>query len=139
MTTILLCIQIPPIAVKLFPETAEEGFVSELNDEALQRARTYLAHMTERLQTATKYLRLSITWSVTHEKDVASTLVNLAEQGGEGKETGGMGGCDLTAISTHGRHGLERWVIGSVTDRILPEWPVSAILTKTNDRPDGSC
>jgi len=23
------------------------------------------------------------------------------------------GGCDLIAISTHGRHGLERWVMGS--------------------------
>ena len=29
------------------------------------------------------------------------------------------GGCDLIAISTHGRSGLERWVMGSVTQRLL--------------------
>ncbi len=105
--------------VKPFQEAPEEGFVSELDDEARERARAYLAHVTERLQKTTKDLRLSITWSVTREKDVASALVSLAEQGGEGKETGGMGSCDLIAISTHGRHGLERWVMGSVTDRLL--------------------
>jgi nucleotide-binding universal stress UspA family protein len=101
--------------VKPFHEAPEEG----LEDEARERARAYLAHVTERLQKTTQDLRLSITWSVTREKDVASALVSLAEQGGAGKETGGMGSCDLIAISTHGRNGLERWVMGSVTDRLL--------------------
>jgi nucleotide-binding universal stress UspA family protein len=105
--------------VEPFQEAPEEGFVSKLDYEVGERARAYLVHVTERMQKTTKDLQLSITWSITREKDVASALVSLAEQGGEGKETGGMGSCDLIAISTHGRHGLERWVMGSVTDRIL--------------------
>ncbi len=101
--------------VKIFPETAEEGFVSEINEEALQRARAYLATAGERLRASVKDLKLSITYSVELDTDAASALVSLAEHGG--KET--EGGCDLIAISTHGRTGLERWVMGSVTDRIL--------------------
>jgi nucleotide-binding universal stress UspA family protein len=105
--------------VKISPTTAQEGFVSELNEEALQRARTYLATAGERLQAKVKGLKLSLTSSVELESDVASALLRLAEHGSEGKETEGVGGCDLIAISTHGRGGLQRWVMGSVTDRIL--------------------
>ena len=105
--------------VKVFPATAEEGFVSELNEEALQGARTYLATAVERWQPTAKELKLSITHSVELESDVASTLLRLAEHGKKGQETGSVGGCDLIAISTHGRGGLERWVMGSVTERLL--------------------
>lgn len=105
--------------VKILPATAQEGFVSELNEEALQRARTYLATAGEHLQATVKDLKLSITSSVELEADVASALVRLAEYGGEGKKSGEVRRCDLIAISTHGRGGLERWVMGSVTERIL--------------------
>jgi nucleotide-binding universal stress UspA family protein len=98
----------------VYQTSAEEGFVSELNEEALERAKVYLAQVTERLHAPTQKPKLSISSSVRFEKDVASALVSLAERGD--KETGA---CDLIAISTHGRHGLERWVMGSVTDRIL--------------------
>lgn len=104
--------------VKIFPTTAEEGFVSELNEEALQRARTYLSQVEERLRTEVKDLRLSLTHSVELASDVASTLVNLAEHGKE-KKNGETNTCDLIAISTHGRGGLERWVMGSVTEQLL--------------------
>ena len=98
--------------VKLFPGSAEEGFVSELNEEALKRAKTYLQAVVERLQETVKDLKLVLTYSVELGTDVASILVDLAERGGEN-------GCDLVAISTHGRSGWERWVMGSVTDRVL--------------------
>ena len=51
--------------------------------------------------------------------DVTTALVNLAEQGGQEKGTNGRSPFDLIAMSTHGRSGLERWVMGSVTDRLL--------------------
>jgi nucleotide-binding universal stress UspA family protein len=105
--------------VKPFPSTTEEGVVSELNAEAIQRAKAYLAHVVERLQGMVKDLRLAVTYSVELGTDVASTLVNLAEHRSEGKDAEGVGACDLIAISTHGRGGLERWVMGSVTDRVL--------------------
>jgi len=105
--------------VKPFATRAEEGFVNELNQETLQRAQAYLASVKERLQASERESELSLTSSVELESDVAGALVALAEYRGEGKEMGSSGGCDLIAISTHGRHGLQRWVMGSVTDRLL--------------------
>lgn len=100
--------------VKFYQTSIEEGFVSELNEEALERAKTYLAQVTERLQAQNQQPKLAITSSAKLEQDVASALVSLAEHG-----DGETGACDLIAISTHGRHGLQRWVMGSVTERIL--------------------
>ena len=100
--------------VQPLQKAARSGEDIARNDEASLGASTYLTHMAERLQATTKPLRLSVTWSVIREHDVASALVNVAEQGAEH-----MDKCDLIAISTHGRNGLERWVMGSVTDRLL--------------------
>ena len=66
-----------------------------------------------------KELGTSISWSVSFGTDVASALLSQAEPGAQGQGTAGSRCCDLIAISTHGRHGLERWVMGSVTDRLL--------------------
>ena len=105
--------------VKPFPTTTEEGVVSKLNAETVQRAKAYLATTEERLQATMEDLTLSITYDVELGTDVACTLLSLAERGVTGKDTRDVDSCDLIAISTHGRGGLERWVMGSVTDRIL--------------------
>jgi len=105
--------------VKPFATRAEEGFVSELNQQTLQRAQAYLASVKERLHATEQESELSLTYSVELESDVADALVNLAENRGEGKKMGSSGVSDLIAISTHGRHGLQRWVMGSVTERLL--------------------
>lgn len=98
--------------VKAFQSTAEEGFVSELNEEARRLARSYLATAAERLESQMTGQRLAVTSSVEVASDVASALLGVAEQADPGA-------CDLIAISTHGRSGLQRWVMGSVTQRLL--------------------
>lgn len=103
--------------VKQFSTTAEEGFVTELNQEAVERAKAYLTAMKQRLQE--KVPGLSITWSVALDSDVAGAIIGAAEHGEQGAGTEGFGSCDLIAMSTHGRGGLERWVMGSVTERVL--------------------
>ncbi len=118
--------------VKPSQEAAEEGEALERKNEASERARNYLAQVTERLQTTAKDLRLAITWTVIREKDVTSALVSLAEHGSAGKETGGR--CDLIAISTHGRHGLERWVMGSVTDRLLNTTKLPVLIVRPQNK-----
>jgi nucleotide-binding universal stress UspA family protein len=105
--------------VKMFPTTAEEGFVSELNEEALARAKAYLAAVKERLQERFKDLKLSVTWSVALDSDVPDAIIGTAEHGERIEGAEGLGGSDLIAMSTHGRGGLERWMIGSVTERVL--------------------
>lgn len=98
--------------VKVSAAAAEEGMASAQNEEALRRAKTYLDAVAEHVQATEKNLKLSITSAAVLGVDVADALLGLAEQEGPGA-------CDLIAISTHGRGGLERWVIGSVTERVL--------------------
>jgi nucleotide-binding universal stress UspA family protein len=93
--------------------------MTEDQDAAVAHASTYLAQSAAHVQAATRDLQISITWSVLPDHDVAGALVRLAEQAAEGQQARRESGSDLIAISTHGRKGLERWVIGSVTDRIL--------------------
>ena len=105
--------------VKLYSETADETFISVQNEEALQSAKAYLVATREHLLATHKDLKLALTYSVEFDKDVASVLVNLAEHRSDGIANTADAGCDLIAMSTHGRSGLERWVMGSVTERVL--------------------
>jgi nucleotide-binding universal stress UspA family protein len=105
--------------VKIFTADANEGFVRELNQEALERAKTYLASMQARLPELVQGLNLSATWSVALDNDVADALIGTGENGEKAVEAGGFSGSDLIAMSTHGRGGLERWMMGSVTERVL--------------------
>jgi nucleotide-binding universal stress UspA family protein len=53
-------------------------------------------------------------------KDVADTLIRAAEEGEEAGKKGLTGNyCDLIAMTTHGRSGLQRLTMGSVTERVL--------------------
>jgi len=83
------------------------------------RVTTYLTQVTKRWQAMAKELGILLSWSVALETDVASALLSQAEPGEQGQATAGSRGCDLIAISTHGHNSLERWVMGSVTDRLL--------------------
>lgn len=98
--------------IKVFQSRAGEGFANELNEEALWLARAYLTTVTRRVESKATERVSEVTSSVECASDVVSALLDVAEQ--EGTD-----GCDLIAISTHGRGGLERWAMGSVTDRLL--------------------
>lgn len=100
--------------VKLIRPTVGEVFISGLNDDALQRAKTYLAQVAEGLQPTARALNLSIDWSVALEEDVANALLDIAQHG-----TDDSVACDLVAISTHGRSTLQRIIMGSVAERLL--------------------
>jgi len=113
--------------VRIFPTSADEGFISELNAEACQRAETYLSQVQERLCQQAKNLHLLLTHAVVSASDVADALVNLAEHSSE------TGSCDLIAIATHGRGGLERWVMGSVTQRLLNATKLPILIVRSSD------
>ena len=50
---------------------------------------------------------------------MADTLIRAAEIGEDAEGTQVFGGCDLIVLATHGRGGLERLMLGSVTEHIL--------------------
>ena len=105
--------------VKLPSTTHDEEFIAKIGTEILDNAKTYLAAVKDRLDETLKELKLSITWSVAIESDVADAITGMAEHVAEGKEAKGLHDCDLIVISTHGRGGWERWTMGSVTERVL--------------------
>ena len=93
--------------------------ITARTEEAQQGAKTYITGVTERLQQKLKGLNLLITWSLLRDKDVAGAIVDMAEHDVGKAKSEGFTGNDLIAISTHGRGGLERLVMGSVTERVL--------------------
>ncbi len=58
---------------------------------------------------------IPVTWSVISDTDVAKALLRMAESAENTEHTG----YELIAISTHGRGGFQRWIMGSVTERVL--------------------
>ena len=93
--------------------------ITHVGDEALQSAKKYIAGVTEQLQQKLRDSHLSITWSLLRDKDIAGTVIDLAEHGDNKTSTDQVHRCDLIAMSTHGRGGLERLMMGSVTERVL--------------------
>lgn len=82
----------------------------EAREEARKEAETYVQAMTERLRGT---FTPNITSSVVISTDVAGTIIKQAEQ------TESSGGYDVIAMATHGRGGLKRLVMGSVTEHLL--------------------
>lgn len=112
--------------VQVIQESAargEEGMTSTENEGAHRRASAYLAATAERVRTTEKDLKLSITSRAVPGVDVAYALLGLAEQKGPNI-------CDLIAISTHGLHGLESQLMGSVTERVLNSTKLPVLIVR---------
>jgi nucleotide-binding universal stress UspA family protein len=68
--------------------------------------------------------------TVAVQADVASALIAMA---GPGKQTGkdaGESRCVLIALATHGRSGVQRLVLGSVTERVLSSAMVPLLIVR---------
>jgi nucleotide-binding universal stress UspA family protein len=94
------------------------------SEQALPAAQSYLSSTVDRLHErvaapAVADLNLAVTWSVVLDTDVATALIKLAENGEDAERAGEFGGCDLIAMATHGYSGVQRWAMGSITERVL--------------------
>lgn len=86
-------------------------------DQAVQAASAYLRMLSDELHVAlTAELGVHITTSVMVGEDVADALIREAELG---EDTATFQACDALALATHGHNGLHRWMVGSVTERVL--------------------
>jgi nucleotide-binding universal stress UspA family protein len=91
-----------------------------LREQMLSRAKRYLRTVTNNLRNGPiGDLKPTITWSVADSTDVAEALIRVAENGEDVEGAGIFGGCDLIAMATHGRSGLQLWTMGSITERVL--------------------
>lgn len=86
---------------------------SKTRDEAVQAAQDYLETLTVRLEEGgLANLNIAVTASVVSDSDVAEAIIKQAESG-EGEPV------DLITLATHGRGGMQHFVMGSVTERVL--------------------
>ncbi len=109
----------PPTSQELRMAGEQESSES-LEANKLHKAKTYLSSIADQLRNGPlARFNLSITWSVVVAQDVAHAIIQMAESGEDAEGAGAFGRCDLIAIATHGRGGLQHWVMGSVTERVL--------------------
>jgi len=109
--------------VRVLPLSYSEAKIAVQNDRSAVEAKEYLASLEERISHDEEAAKLaSITATAILDADIAGTLIDLAEEGEEGRELEAgekSGGCDMIALATHGRGGFQRWMLGSVTERVL--------------------
>jgi nucleotide-binding universal stress UspA family protein len=92
-----------------------------LSEHERQEAQEYLEAVVKRLQEeAQDTMHLSFTTSVIIRPDVAGTILQEAEKGP----------CDLIALATHGRSGLMRALMGSVTERVVGHTTLPLLVTR---------
>lgn len=112
----LLRIIQPPVASS---ESAELQ-ISKLNTHTIIQARAYLDEVEWCIQHGhlARY-RLQVTSSLAEETGIAQTLARDAELGEYQGDLRLSAGYDAIALATHGRSGLKRWLLGSVTEHVL--------------------
>lgn len=114
-------------------ELAHGRHTIENREQAIYEAGVYLQSVRDKLVTGlAAELQLQVTWSTEESKDVAETFINVAEHG-EGKEA--LGIYDLIVLATHGRGGLQRWLLGSVTERVLGNTKLPLLIVRPQAQP----
>ncbi|HEX7734617.1 MAG TPA: universal stress protein [Ktedonobacteraceae bacterium] len=97
-------------------DCGQDDAFARAGQQAKQDAQTYLQSIQQQLASQTN---VHITCSIASSLDTAETLISIAETG-EGSGLAGITeSSDIIALTTHGRSGLARWVMGSIPERIL--------------------
>ncbi len=69
------------------------------------------------------------------DDDVAGAIVRFAESGEDAEGAGMSTRCDLLAMATHGYTGLQYWVLGSITERVLGSTRVPMLVVRPSEMP----
>lgn len=100
-----------------------------LRDAAREEAQAYVDRIARQV-TATGNTHAQITTSVISELDVADALARLTHSGELVSGAPNADGFDLLAMATHGRTGLPRLAMGSVTERVLSSTTLPALIIR---------
>ncbi len=120
--------------VEIIQAMRDEAAINEMNEQTVAAARAYLHKVEHRLQDGDLAMfHLNVTSSAVTSYDTADILVREAEQGeyyGDGTQ---HEGCDIIALATHGRGGLQRWVMGSVAERVLGSTKLPMLIVRSTE------
>lgn len=125
--------------VVVMPEEAHPG--QRERETIVQQAEQYLHALTDQmreglLDSPIADLKLSITQSVTSDTDVAAGIIRVAEQGEDVEGAGVIGNSQVIAMATHGYSGLQRWLMGNVTLRVLHATRLPLLIVRPPDMTD---
>jgi nucleotide-binding universal stress UspA family protein len=102
----------------------------EANRPLVQAVQDYLASVEQRLRAHKEGAGLVLTSSLLLHIDVASALVEVAETGKGAQHLAGFTGCHVIAMATHGRGSVQRWMLGSITERVLTTTKLPLLLIR---------
>lgn len=80
-------------------------------------AQRYLAGVEQRIMESERGRLLTLSSSISPHIDTAQAIVEIAEKGRGTVDS--LNTCDIIVMATHGRSGITRWMMGSVTERVL--------------------
>ena len=109
----------PPYLFAQGPEAARS--VVALRDQILRTAEDYLGRSADRLRAA----GFSVTIDIRPEGDPRAAILDAAEKWP----------ADLVVVGSHGRSGLERFLLGSVSERIVRHAPCSVEVVRRSHPP----
>lgn len=78
-------------------------------------------------------LPVAVSWAVSLERDIAEGIVRVAEHGERRAGAGRVERCDLIAMTTHGSTGIQRWAVGSITERVLHATSLPLLIVRPAD------
>ncbi|HEX7734620.1 MAG TPA: universal stress protein [Ktedonobacteraceae bacterium] len=108
------------LQMMVLPEEASVSERESLLREASANLDTFGQQTRETVrEQLTPALQPKITWSISVDSDIAEGIARVAEDGEETPESGRIEHCDLIAMTTHSLKGVQKWVTGSITDRVL--------------------
>jgi nucleotide-binding universal stress UspA family protein len=107
------------LLTRVIHDAPTTGTNSGGQNKELDEAQTYLNGVVQAHQGMAEERKIALLTSVAAGADIAEALIRSAEQGQEAEGKRLTGGCDLIAMTTHGRSGLQRMTMGSVTERVL--------------------
>jgi nucleotide-binding universal stress UspA family protein len=127
------------------PPEAEQTDLAHLDaverEHVLHKAKKYLSSTIEHIREGLISqqlvgLNLAISWSIAVDADIASAIIRVAENGEDAEGSGVFGGCDVIAMATHGYGGLQRWAMGSITERVLNATRLPVLIVRPSDMID---
>jgi nucleotide-binding universal stress UspA family protein len=122
-------VRLPTVEEEMMCERV--GLDVDIRQAALRQCGEYLQAVRERLCREMGDADADITWSVEECSDVAEALISLTERG-EGIALHQPS--DLLVMATHGRGGLQRWLMGSVTERALEHSSLPVLIVRPGEQ-----
>jgi nucleotide-binding universal stress UspA family protein len=94
-----------------------QELIARMNTETLTETQAYLKNIEQRFSSGDlAQFHLQVTSAVVAHANRAEIWERIIE---EADGAGPVSGCDIIAMATHGRHGLERLLMGSITESVL--------------------